>query len=493
MSIVTRFAPSPTGMLHIGGARTALFNALLAQHHKGKFLLRIEDTDKARSTDEATQAILDGLEWLGLKPDEPPVFQSQNASHHIACAQALIANGSAFRCYATPEELQARRELGEQKRTEAKAEGLSEAQAAVLLDEAKALLAPYRSPWRDGAPPPSDEAPFTVRLRAPDTGEITVDDAVQGKVSLKSEEIDDLILLRADGTPTYMLAVVVDDHEMGITHVVRGDDHFRNTFRQIPIYQAMDWDIPTYAHVPLIHGNDGAKLSKRHGALSTLAYRDMGYLPEAMISYLVRLGWSHGDQERFTMAEAAKVFSLEGLNKAPSRLDLDKLDDVNAHFIRVADEERLYALLKPELEKLTQVSSQLEQRIKTALPVIKERGATLSELAEACRFLWASNRENLNKKARKALREEGLNRLEDARQALDQINIWSIEEVQDALEAYCTAHKLTMGQVGPPLRAALTGGLPAPDLAPVIAWLGREETLERIDEHLSTRIDTQQE
>lgn len=484
MTVITRFAPSPTGMLHIGGARTALFNYLLAKRHGGEFLLRVEDTDKKRSTEEATAAILEGMDWLGLSPSRPPVFQSQNADRHVACAEEMIANGHAFRCYATPEELQARRDEGEAKRAEAKAEGLDEATRDALRAEADALLAPYRSPWRDGGNPPSADAPYTVRLRAPDAETMTVKDHVQGEVTLQTREIDDLILLRADGTPTYMLAVVVDDHDMGVTHVVRGDDHFRNTFRQLPIYWAMGWDVPDFAHVPMIHGSDGAKLSKRHGALSTLAYRDMGYLAEAVNSYLVRLGWSHGDQEVFTMDEAAAVFDLSDINKAPGRLDLEKLGDVNAHFMRTIAEDQLMALLLPEISKLTELTPTLTERLQHALPTLKERGQTLPELAESCRFLWDSNADNLNKKARKALREDGLKRLSDLREALDQTDSWTIEAVQSVIDAYCAAHTLSMGQVGPPLRAALTGGLPAPDLAPVMTWLGRDEVLARIGNHL---------
>jgi len=484
MSVITRFAPSPTGMLHIGGARTALFNYLLAKRHGGEFLLRVEDTDKKRSTEEASQAILEGMAWLGLTPDRPPVFQSQNADRHVSCARQMIQSGRAFKCYATPEELQARRDAGEAKRAAAKQDGLTEKARAHLLEDADTLLAPYRSPWRDGGAPPTSDAPYTVRLRAPDGKDMTVEDLVQGHVTLQTREIDDLILLRADGTPTYMLAVVVDDHDMGVTHVVRGDDHFRNTFRQLPIYWAMDWPVPTFAHVPMIHGSDGAKLSKRHGALSTLAYRDMGYLAEAMVSYLVRLGWSHGDQEMFTMEEAVAAFDLDGINKAPGRLDLEKLGDVNAHFLRLIDETRLLDLLLPEIRKLTVASEILIERLQHALPTLKERGQTLPELAESCRFLWDSNADNLNKKARKALREDGLKRLSDLREALDQSESWTIEALQGVLDSYCAAHTLSMGQVGPPVRAALTGGLPAPDLAPVMYWLGRDEVMGRIGKHI---------
>lgn len=486
MTLVTRFAPSPTGMLHIGGARTALFNALLARRHKGKFLLRIEDTDRERSTPEATQAILQAMDWLGLTPDEPPVFQSENADRHAAVAHEMVKAGTAFKCYTTQEELQARRDAGEAKRAEAKREDLSEAERKAAQAEADTLLAPYRSPWRDGGQPTASDAPFTVRLRAPDAGEITIDDAVQGSVSIKAQEIDDLILLRADGTPTYMLAVVVDDHEMGVTQIVRGDDHFRNSFRQLPIYQAMGWAVPKFAHVPLIHGNDGKKLSKRHGALSTIVYRDMGYLAEGLSAYLLRLGWSHGDQEVFTMAEAAEVFDLDGLNKSPARLDLDKLNDVNAQIMRSLDEPTLLHSLRPHIEALTAWTDTLETRLVAALPVLKTRGSTLPELAEACRFLWDSNSENLNKKARKALREDGLERLAGVRHMLVELNTWNSEAISQGLESYCALHTLSIGQVGPPLRAALTGGLPAPDLAPTMSWLGRDAVLRRIDEHLPT-------
>ncbi|MEL6258019.1 MAG: glutamate--tRNA ligase, partial [Pseudomonadota bacterium] len=337
MSVVTRFAPSPTGMLHIGGARTALFNLLFAQRFGGVYRLRIEDTDRARSTDAAIEAIHDGLTWLGLGSQGDVVLQSRNADQHVACAHDMLARGTAFKCYETPEALQARRDDGEAKRQAAKADGLSDQERASLRAEADALLAPFRSPWRDGGAPPSPDAPFTVRLRAPDTGDLVLEDAVQGRITLQSWEIDDLILLRADGTPTYMLAVVVDDHDMGVTHVIRGDDHLRNAFRQVPIYEGLGWTPPTFAHVALIHGADGAKLSKRHGATSVSEYRDQGYLPEAVTNYLARLGWSHGDMELFTLDEAAQVFDLSGVTKSPARLDLEKLNSVNAHYLKRAN------------------------------------------------------------------------------------------------------------------------------------------------------------
>jgi glutamyl-tRNA synthetase len=471
-------------MLHIGGARTALFNYLFAKHNNGKFLLRIEDTDRERSTPEATAAILEGMEWLGLTPDEPPVMQFDRASRHAEVAEEMIRRGTAFRCYATQEELQIRRELGEEKRKAAKAEDISEDEKATLLADAHELLAPYRSPWRDGAPPPSQNAPFTVRLRAPDDGERVLEDGVQGTVRIQATELDDLILLRADGTPTYMLAVVVDDHDMGITHIIRGDDHLRNAFRQIPIYEAMGWDIPEMAHVPMIHGSDGAKLSKRHGALSTLAYRDMGYLPEAMRAYLLRIGWSHGDQEIFTDEEAAAAFDITGINRAPGRLDLDKLGQVNSHFLRLASDERLFELLKPYWESEGQVG-EAEPRLRAALPYMKDRGNTLPELAQAFAFLLVKRPLEMNKKARKAVAGEGLDRLRGLRDVLQQLPDWTADQISVTIASYCTAQGLSMGQIGQPLRAALTGGLPAPDIAPVLEWLGRDEALGRIDDQLA--------
>ena len=487
MTVVTRFAPSPTGMLHIGGARTALFNYLYAQHNQGRFLLRIEDTDKARSTKEAVEAILDGMSWLGLSAEGEIYYQSERAERHVEVAEALVAKGAAFRCYVTPEDLQSRRDEGEATRARLKDDSLSDQERNELRAKADELLAPFRSPYRDGAGPADTSAPYTIRLRAPDGDDMVIHDKVQGEVRVRANEIDDLILLRADGSPTYMLAVVVDDHDMGVTHVVRGDDHLRNTFRQIPIYKGMDWPVPTFAHVPMIHGDDGAKLSKRHGALSTTAYRDMGYLPEAMCAYLLRLGWSHGNQEIFTRDEAIEHFTLEAINKAPARLDLAKLNDVNSHFIRQAGHERLLGLLTPWLKDIAgdALDETVMKRIAAALPDMKDRGSTLPELAEAFRFFWTANTDNLNKKARKALSGDALQRLAMLRQTIANISEWGDTALQQALESFCSAHDLSFGQVGPPIRAALTGGLPAPDLAPVMAWLGRDETLARIDFHLA--------
>jgi glutamyl-tRNA synthetase len=483
MTVITRFAPSPTGMLHIGGARTALFNYLFARRHSGRFLLRVEDTDKARSTEEASQAILEGLAWLGLNPDAPVVFQSQQADRHRACAYDMLERGTAFKCYVTPGELQARRAEGENHRAAAKVEE-DPAKKAELLASANALLAPFRSPWRDGGTPPSADAPFTVRLRAPEDGDRMLTDLVQGEITIQANELDDLIMLRADGTPTYMLAVVIDDHDMGVTHIIRGDDHLRNAFRQIPIYEAMGWTVPEFAHVPLIHGPDGAKLSKRHGALSTLAYRDMGYLPEAMNAYLLRLGWSHGDQEIFTQTEAIEAFELDGIGKSPARLDFDKLGGVNAHFIQQSDDDRLFDDLLPYLQTDRTLTPEQVMRVQSALPEMKVRGDTLPNLADSFQFLLINRPIELNKKARKSLREEGLVRLTGLRDALIAADDWSVDCLSTVIHSYCTAQDLSMGQVGQPLRAALTGGLPAPDIAPVLAWLGRDEAIGRIDDQI---------
>lgn len=490
MRVVTRFAPSPTGMLHIGGARTALFNYLFAKRFAGRFLLRIEDTDRERSTPEATAAILDAMNWLGLTPDEPPVMQSEQSQRHADVANEMVTKGTAFRCYVTADALQARREEGEAKRLAAREDGLSDDARATLQAEAGALLAPFRSPWRDGGAPPAPDAPYTVRLRAPDGGDRVIDDGVQGTVKVHASEIDDLVLLRTDGTPTYMLAVVVDDHDMAVTHVIRGDDHLRNTFRQIPIYEAMDWPVPEFAHLPMIHGNDGAKLSKRHGALSTTVYRDLGYLPEGLKAYLLRLGWSHGDQEIFTEEDAIELFDLGAINKAPARLDLEKLGTVNAHFIREADDARLFSLLKPFLEAEGPLGKDAVERIRRALPHMKDRGTTLVELASAFRFLRVSRPLELSKNAKKALSGDNVVRIQPFVAELGSLAVWSTASISDAITSYCAATGLSMGQVGPPLRAALTGGLPAPDLAPVMDWLGREETLGRIKDQIDAAAGT---
>lgn len=452
-------------------------------------MLRIEDTDRKRSTPDAVDAILDGMNWLGLSGDDEPVYQFARAERHVEVANAMVSAGKAFRCFVTPEELQARRDKGEATRKAAKAENLSDDERAALLSEAEALLKPFRSPHRDEPPQENEHRAFTVRLRAPDNGQLKISDEVQGQITIDASEIDDLILLRADGTPTYMLAVVVDDHDMGVTHVIRGDDHLRNAFRQTPIYEAMGWQVPVWAHLPMIHGDDGAKLSKRHGALGVEAYRDLGYLPEGLLNYLMRLGWSHGDQEIFTIDEAAKVFDLKNVNKAPARIDFEKMADINGHHIQRCANERLLGLLMPLLSADAELSTAQKARIENALPIMKSRGNTLPDLARACEFLRVERPLQLNKKARKALRGEGLDRLAALRDVVSKISEWTPDAIENAISGFCESQNLSMGQVGPPLRAALTANLPAPDLHLVAAWLGQAETLARIDEQVTANAD----
>jgi len=463
--IRTRFAPSPTGFLHIGGARTALFNWLFARHHGGQFLLRIEDTDRARSTQGAIDAILDGLGWMGLNWDGDAISQFARADRHAEVAHALLDAGHAFKCWCTPDEVQA------------------------LRDEAFAAGRALRSPWRDRDPAdgPADQ-PYTVRFRAPDA-DLVLDDAVQGVVRWAAKEFDDLILLRSDGTPTYNLAVVVDDHDMEITHIVRGDDHLVNGGRQSQIYDAMGWQRPVFAHVPLIHGQDGKKLSKRHGALGAEAYRDMGYLPEGLRNYLLRLGWSHGDQELFSDTEALAAFGLDGLNKAPARMDLDKLNHINAHHIGRADDGRLVELLTPFLDSIADRISDTDitrQRLTSAMPVLKTRASTLEELARQSYFLLRTRPFQLEGKAAKPLKDdEARARLYRLFTHLGDLSVWTDEELSEALKTFAEAEEVGFGKIGQPLRAALTGGAPAPDLALVMTFIGRDETLARIKDQMT--------
>ena len=461
MSVVTRFAPSPTGFLHIGGARTALFNWLYARRHNGRFLLRIEDTDRARSTQAAIDAILDGLDWLGLTPDEPPIYQFARAPRHREAAEAMLARGTAFRCYCSSEEVEALR---------AAAHGAGR---------------PVRSPWRDGGPAP--DAPYTIRLRAPDEGELVNRDLVQGDVRIAAREIDDLILLRADGTPTYMLAVVVDDHDMGVTHVIRGDDHLTNAARQIVIYQAMGWDAPRFAHVPLIHGADGAKLSKRHGALGAEAYRDMGYLPEGLAAYLMRLGWSPGHDDIISKEEAARVFDIEKAVKSPARLDLDKLGHVNAHFIKLADDERLAALTLAYIaaNKDWRITASDSVKLRAAMPILKPRAKTVADLAEQAYFVVRDRPIMLDEAARRTLKDDARPRLGRLVARLKTMREWRAETLAAELKAFAADEGVGFGQIGPPLRAALTGGAPAPDLGQTLEILGREESMARLEDQVS--------
>ncbi len=489
MTVVTRFAPSPTGYLHIGGARTALFNWLFARRHGGRFLLRIEDTDLVRSNAEAIDAILDGMSWLGLLPDEPPIYQSQRADRHRQAAEEMVARGTAFRCYVTQSQLEARRQASEDARAalaQAKQAQDPASRIKELQSIAEGLTRAFRSPYRDGAAPPAPNAPYVIRLRAPDSGDIVNDDLVQGPVRISAQEVDDLVLLRAHGAPTYMLAVVVDDHDMGVTHVIRGDDHLTNAARQIPIYRALDWPVPAFAHLPLIHGPDGAKLSKRHGAVAVQAYRDMGYLPEAMAAYLVRLGWSAGDHEVLRLDEAERLFDLNGVVRSPARLDFDKLANVNALYLREADDARLLDLVLHQAEQRPNFPTHkdAQRKIMAALPVLKARVKTIVELTDAAFVFAQTHPIRLDDGAEKLLNDAMLQRMRKLRPLLQNEDDWSAPALGALLKAFAGQEGVGFGQIGPGLRALLTGTLGSPDLGQVLALLGKSEALGRMDDRL---------
>ncbi len=433
-----------------------MFNWLFARRAGGKYLLRIEDTDRARSTQAAIDAILDGLDWLGLQHDGEITYQFARAARHREAAEEMIARGTAFRCYASAEDVEAMR-------AQAHAEG-------------RAL----RSPWRDGGAAP--DAPYTVRLRAPDSGEVLNDDLVQGPVRIQSREIDDLVLLRADGNPTYMLSVVVDDHDMGVTHVIRGDDHLTNAARQIPIFHAMGWEAPKFAHVPLIHGEDGKKLSKRHGSLAVHEWRDMGYLPEAMNAYLMRLGWSPGHDEILSKEEAASQFDLGQIGRGPARLDFAKLDSVNAHFLKNADDARIERLTLDFIvaHRAWSVPQAARSRIAAAVPLLKKRAKTLAELADMTRFLVAERPLTFTEAATALIDPDMKARLTRLTARLVEPRVWESASLGAVLKTFATEEGVGMGKIGPGLRAALTGGAPAPDLGQSMELLGREETLARL-------------
>jgi glutamyl-tRNA synthetase len=459
-NVVTRFAPSPTGYLHIGGARTALFNWLYARHHGGTFLLRIEDTDRARSTEDAIAAIFDGLDWLGLGGDEPPVFQFARAARHAEVARAMLDAGHAYKCFATAEELAA----------------LREAQRA-----AKQPMR-YDGRWRDRDPSEAPAGmPYTVRLKAPRTGETVIEDAVQGRVVVQNVELDDMILLRSDGTPTYMLAVVVDDHDMGVTHVIRGDDHLNNAFRQLGIIRAMDWPEPIYAHIPLIHGSDGAKLSKRHGALGVDAYRDeMGMLPEAVFNYLLRLGWGHGDEEIMDRDRAIELFDLPGVGRSPSRFDLKKRENLNAHYVRAADDARLAGLAAP---LLAAKGFEADMALLTAaMASLKPRAKTTHELAEGAQFLFVKRPIPIDEAARSLLDDASAALVRSVADRFRALGEWSMETIETAVRAAAEDAGIGLGKVAQPLRAALTGRTTSPGIFDVIFLLGKDETLGRLSD-----------
>ena len=464
--VVTRFAPSPTGFLHIGGGRTALFNWLYARRHGGKMLLRIEDTDRERSTEPAIAAILDGLSWLGLDWDGDTVYQYSRVARHREVAEQMLASGHAYRCYASPDELTAMRE-------KARAEG-------------KTRL--YDGRWRDRDPgdaPPGVKP--AIRLKAPLTGETVVEDQVQGRVTWQNENLDDFVLLRSDGNPTYMLAVVVDDHDMGVTHIIRGDDHLNNGARQTQIYQALGWKVPVMAHIPLIHGPDGSKLSKRHGALGVDAYRAMGYLPAAMRNYLVRLGWSHGDQEIFSTEEMIAAFDLPQIGRSPARFDFAKLESLNGHYMRSSSDSDLLAAidkLLPHLpggaETAAKLTPAVREQVMAAMPELKERAKTLVDLVDAASFLWAARPLALDDKATTLLTPEARALVAEILPDLEAVEPWTAEAAEQAVRGYAERKGAKLGAVAQPLRAALTGRTTSPGIFNVLAVLGREESLARL-------------
>jgi glutamyl-tRNA synthetase len=459
MTVITRFAPSPTGFLHIGGARTALFNWLYARHHGGIFRLRIEDTDRVRSTEAAIEAILDGLRWLGLDWDDETVFQFARAGRHAEVAQAMLAADRAYYCYSTPAEL-------EQMREAARAAG-------------KPVR--YDGRWRDRDPKdaPAGVKPV-VRLKAPTSGETIVQDDVQGEVRVGNEQLDDMVLLRGDGTPTYMLSVVVDDHDMGITHVIRGDDHLTNTFRQKQIYQSMGWDCPSFAHIPLIHGPDGAKLSKRHGALGVEAYRELGYMPAALRNYLLRLGWSHGDEEIISTEQAVSWFDLSAVGRSASRFDYAKLDNLNGHYIRAADDRELAADAAARLGVVGDEAA--TERLVRGMAGLKARAKTLKELAENAAFYTAERPLPMADKAKALLTPEATALLKDLIPNLTSLSGWQAADLEAAVRQFIEIKGVKLGQVAQPLRAALTGAATSPGLFEVMEVLGQVESLARLED-----------
>lgn len=455
MAVVTRFAPSPTGFLHIGGARTALFNWLYARRCGGRFLLRIEDTDRQRSTAEAVEAIFASLQWLGLDWDGDPLFQHARARRHAEAAAGLLASGRAYRCYCTPAELAAMRER-------ARAEGRPQR---------------YDGTWRDRDPgrAPPGIAP-AIRLKAPQSGETVIGDLVQGEVKIANAQLDDMVLLRSDGTPTYMLAAVVDDHDMAVTHVIRGNDHLTNAARQLQLFRALGWEPPRFAHVPLIHGADGARLSKRHGAIGTLVYRDLGFLPEAMRNYLLRLGWAHGDDEIVSDDEAREWFDLSAIGRSPARFDLAKLEALNLHYLKRACDRRLAELVAERLE-----APDLLPALEKLMPAMKARARTVADLARLAAFLARGpDGSSLDAKTRKAL-DGAKELLDELADLLRGVEGWNPAALDEAVRAFATARGLKLGQVAQPLRAALTGALVSPPIFDVLATLGRNESLARLE------------
>jgi glutamyl-tRNA synthetase len=470
MTVTVRFAPSPTGFLHIGSARTALFNWLFARHHDGIFRLRIEDTDRSRSTQEAVAAIIDGLAWLGLSWDGDIVYQSARAARHAEIARQLLSADRAYNCYCSPAELEAMRERARAERRSVR----------------------YDGTWRDRDP---SEAPLgvppAIRLKAPREGSTTIHDRVQGDVTVANAELDDLIILRADGSPTYNLSVVVDDHDMAVTHVIRGDDHLNNAFRQAQIYRALDWPVPEFAHVPLIHGPDGTKLSKRHGALGVDAYRELGYLPEALRNYLLRLGWSHGDEEIISTEQAIAWFDLDAVGRAPARFDFAKLDNLNAHYIRSAEDGRLVALVAERLEEMSgrPLSEADRARLCSAMPELKLRPKTLADLATNARFFVAQRPIALDDRAAKLLTRESRRLLAELLHSLDH-SAWQASALEQRIRKFADEKGIGLGAVAQPLRAALTGSAASPGIFWVMEVLGPEESRGRIADAAEAAVTT---
>lgn len=470
-AVITRFAPSPTGYLHIGGARTALFNWLFAKANGGKMLLRIEDTDRERYTADAVDAILDGLTWLGLDWDGEPVSQFEGAARHREVAEQMVAAGTAYYCFATQEELAEMRE-------KARAEGRPPR---------------YDGRWRDRDPSEAPEgAKGVIRLKAPQDGFTVVDDQVQGEVRFPNKDLDDLVLLRSDGTPTYMLAVVVDDHDMGVTHIIRGDDHLTNAGRQTLIYNALGWEVPVMAHIPLIHGPDGAKLSKRHGAIGAQAYRAMGYLPEALRNYLVRLGWAHGDDEILSTEEMLEHFGFGGMNKAAARFDFAKLEALNGHYIRHAEDQHLVREIErilPEIDLDTPMKGKLDDSGKAmltaAMPGLKERAKTLVELIDSAAYLFAERPLSFEEKAEKILTDGGDDVISGLLPQLESLNEWTAETTETVVREYAETAELKLGKVAQPLRAALTGRTTSPGVFDVLEVLGKDECIARLRDRLA--------
>jgi glutamyl-tRNA synthetase len=469
-SPITRFAPSPTGYLHIGGARTALFNWAYAKGNAGKMLLRIEDTDRERSTDAATQAILEGLTWLGLTWDGEVVSQHSRMARHAAVANELLAKDHAYYCYSSPEELTAMREKAEAEKRPIR----------------------YDGTWRNR---PASDAPAgikpVIRFKSPQEGETAINDQAQGRVVIPNKDLDDLIILRSDGNPTYNLSVVVDDHDMGVTHIIRGVDHLTNAARQMQIYQALGWNVPSMTHVPLIHGPDGAKLSKRHGALGVEAYRAMGYLPAALRNYLARLGWSHGDDEIFSTEELVKWFDLDGIGKSPARFDFAKLENLNGHYMRQTDDAELleqFIAFLPHVEHgpamLSKIDPEMRAKLLKAMPGLKDRAKTLVELMKSAAYLFTARPLAMDDKAKALLTDEGKANLNTVNDVLNACNDWTATSLENAVKAHAETHSLKLGKLAQPLRAALTGTSTSPGIFDVLEVLGRDESLGRIKDQL---------